>query len=274
MPETTENQDLINAAREAVAPRELADGIYLTREGYHVTDLRKDLETGQDRPNRKTGAVSTTEADSFIGYLAKHALPETEVWANLDRATITAVINAHLGQTGDGVEDYAGWGDHRATLQLRLTDDWKDWASNDKQWLTQTGFSEFVEAHLPNFATPDGATMLELAQSFRANTSVKFESSKRLTSGQTKLEYREDIDAKAGARGDITIPETFTLALQPFEYGNGYKVGARLRYRITGGELRLGFILDRPKDVLRDAFDGVVARVEGATQRDIWHGTP
>ena len=116
--------------------------------------------------------------------------------------------------------------------------------------------------------------MLELAQHFRANTAVKFESSKRLANGQTKLEYREDIEAKAGTKGDITIPERISLALQPYEGGPAYNVPARFRYRIAGGELALGVILDRPRDILREAFAEVVDRVAKDAGVDIWHGTP
>ena len=269
--------------RQATKPEEIAPGIWagVDRDGrVQVKDLRNDLEAGEDHPKRKKARVTLTEADSFVGHLAKHGLPESELWADVDAAKVTAIINAHEGveEIADAVTEtipgLAGWQDHTAVLQLRRTDDWNDWTKSDKGWFTQSTFAEFVEAHLPNFASPDGATMLELAQSFRANTAVKFESSKRLSSGETKLEYREDVQAAAGKKGDITIPETFTLALQPFEHGAGYKVGARFRYRIAGGELTLGYVLDRPKDVLRDAFAGVVSTISEATTREIWHGTP
>lgn len=51
---------------------------------------------------------------------------------------------------------------------------------------------------------------------------------------------------------------------------DGYKVAARFRYRINGTDLHLGYRLTRPRDVLRDAFGAVVAKVAADTGRDIW----
>lgn len=49
---------------------------------------------------------------------------------------------------------------------------------------------------------------------------------------------------------------------------------ARFRYRINDGSLWLGIALDRPRDVLRAAFDGVCTDVAAATSLPIWQGSP
>lgn len=258
--------------RTATAPTEIHPGIWaaVSPLGAHQLDLRDEIERRQPNPDRKKGNYAFTEPASLVGYLAKHSRDETELYADVDRGTITAVINAH---SEDAADDPAGWGDHRAILTLRKTDDWTNWTGNDSKWHTQTAFAEFIEQHLPCCVTPDGATMLELAQSIKGTKAVTFEQSKRLKSGETKLEYREDVEAKAGARGSIDIPDEITLALTPFEHGEPYKVTARLRYRIDGGALALSYVLIRPRDVLLDAFNGVVSAVSEGTGRDIWHGT-
>ena len=114
--------------------------------------------------------------------------------------------------------------------------------------------------------------MLELAQTFKATKAVKFEQSKRLKSGETKLEYREDIEAKAGARGSLDIPDEIALALAPFERGEAYRVTARLRYRIGDGQLALSYVHIRPRDVLLDAFGQVAAAIADESGVEIWHG--
>ena len=275
MTENTNVQTIVDTAQEAVEPHEIHPGIFAVHDKITLHDLRADLEKRQPRPDRKKGHYAFTDPAGLVGYLAKHGLPETEVYADVDKGTITAIINAHDGDTaGTGeVSGDAGWGDHTATLVLRKTDDWNDWTGKDKSWLSQTGFAEFVEQHLPNCVTPDGATMLELAQSFKAAKAVKFEQSKRLKSGETKLEWREDVTATAGARGSIDIPDEITLALTPFEHGDHYKVTARLRYRINDGELLLSYVLIRPRDILLHAFGTVLEQVVTETGRDIWYGT-
>ena len=244
----------------AAAEAQLLDhrGIYLTSDGglVDITAQRRRLD--EQRPVRKTGQWTISDPAHFLAYLGKHALPETELWANERAGTVTAVINAHLGTTGDGIEDYAGHQDHVITLRLPFTDDWKTWTENDGELHPQLTLAEFIEDHLPNFVKPTGADMLELAQTFQAKTKVDFESSQRIATGETELVFKETTAAAAGKTGRLAIPDTFTLALQVHEGGPLYKVEARFRYRITDGSLRLGYKLTRPGDVLRDAFGQVL----------------
>ena len=275
MPDITDTQAIVSTAQEAVDVQEIHPGIFAAHQNLKVHDLRRDIARRMPRPERKEGTFTFTAPAGLVGYLAKHGLPETELFGDVDKGTITAIINAHDGDTaGIGeVSDAAGWADHTATLTLRKSDDWAHWTSNDGKWFGQREFAEFIEQHLPNCVDPNGATMLELSQSFRATKAVNFEASKRLKSGETTLEYRESIDATAGKRGAIAIPDEISLALTPFEHGDPYKVTARLRYRIDGGQLAMSYVLIRPRDVLLDAFRAVAALVESETGRRIWEGT-
>ncbi|MER7070952.1 DUF2303 family protein [Terrabacter sp. NPDC000476] len=270
MPETTENHDLIETAKLSVGAQHLEPGIYYDGFTHQVIDIRAELhEELERRPDRKRGGYTVTDVPSFVDYLGKHALPETELWANVTTGTVRAVINAHQGaHLGDEVS--AGHEDHTATLHLATTDDWKDWTARDGKLATQLDFAEFIEDHLPNFVSPSAADMLELAQTFQATTKVDFESSQRVKSGETQLRYVEQQSASAGKKGGLAIPDTFDIALQPFEGSPLYKVQARFRYRISDGHLALGYRLTRPKDVRKTAFDDVVAQVSKDADRAIW----
>lgn len=285
MTDNTENFDLIQAAQDAVDPYEITDGLYIVtdREGdTQVIDQRAQLQDALalDHPRRKNGAFTVTDVPSFAAYLTKHGIPETELWGARDAGYIRAVINAHDGITGeddanadpDGQIGKAGWGDHTITLALRHSDDWRDWTKNDGQWMTQDVFAEFVEAHLPNFGDPNGAEALELARSFKATQKVEFGTT-RHAGGETTLSYVETTDAKAGKKGDITFPDRITLALQVYDQGKPYPLAARLRYRVRGGELAMGYLLDRPKDTLDQAFTDVAEDVETQTSRQVWSTT-
>jgi len=221
-----------------------------------------------------TGSATITQHDSFTEYLAKHSLTETEVWADINKDSITAVINAHSAAPDPDDEGTAGWGDHRATLQLVTTQDWRDWTGNNGKLVGQQEFAEFVEQHLPNFLRPSAADMLELAQTIKGHTKVSFESSKRVKSGETAIEWREDTTAAAGKKGTLEIPDTIDLGMQVYEGGVPYKLTARFRYRIGGGTLLLGYVLERAGDVKRDAFGQVVGQVATDTGCEVWHGTP
>lgn len=262
---STDAQAVIDLATRAAAPELIEPGqVYAFRTDDDVQLV--DPITWADRPRRKTGRFTILDEDAFVRYIARHGGADTEVWANAPTSTITAVLD------GNGAEP--GWGEHRATLQLRHTPAWLAWAANDKKMLPQLDFAEHVESRIIDFVEPEGAVMVELAQSFQASSKGRFESSRRLGSGQTTLEWRENVEAKAGQKGQLTIPDSFTLALAPYVYGPPYKVTARLRYRINDGDLRLGYVLDRPEELLLDAFSAVVDRVDEATEPPLFAGTP
>lgn len=268
MPENTETRDLIDTAQEAVQPHELAPGLYAVRGedgGTELLDIRHQLNDvfSAERPRTKTGRTQLTQPASYIALLNKHAGPHSEHIGSPDDGTISTVFDA------DAV-DAAGWRNHTAVLTLRKSQDWKDWANLDGKLVSQEDFTDFLEQHLTNMVEPKSAEMLELAQTFRSSSNVVFNSSKRIKSGETSIEYREEVDAKAGAKGNITIPDTMTIALQPFEGHDVYKVTARFRYRIANGTLLLGYRLERPRDVLLDAFAKIVAHIEEHTQATVW----
>lgn len=120
----------------------------------------------------------------------------------------------------------------------------------------------------------DGELTHELRTPFVATKSVNFKSGSRLRDGQRQLTYVEVIDAQAGPAGNVTIPESILLRLAPFDGAEPVEMGARIRYRINDGALRIGYVLDRPDLVLRAAFADVVAGVEEQTGITALWGTP
>lgn len=270
-------QVVVDTATLAAAPTLVADGasaiVRLPAGGdSRVVDIQAILDRNADAPRRKTGVYEFDDADSFAEFVVRHAGtgPEdvtTELFADLAAHSVVAVFNGNM-PTG------AGWGDHRATFAMAATAAWARWRANDNRIAGQQAFAEHVENNLADIVDPDGAVLLEMAQTFQATTKVDFKSQKILASGQRQLTYEETIDAKAGQKGNLDIPAQFTLALQPFEGADIYRVVARLRFRITDGRLAIGYQLDRPDDVERSAFDDVLKRVSETTVRRVFLGRP
>lgn len=137
----------------------------------------------------------------------------------------------------------------------------------------QEGFAEHIEGGLEEIVTPDAADMLEIAQSFHAVSAATFRSQKRLASGEQQFQYDEELTATAGKTGNLTVPTTILLAVAPFIGEERYKLTARLRFRLSGGKLTLGYILDRPDAVVRDALEGVAERLAAEFPR-VFVGEP
>jgi hypothetical protein len=88
----------------------------------------------------------------------------------------------------------------------------------------------------------------------------------RLDNGDVRFDYVEQTTAKAGEKGDVEIPKQLTLALRPYIGGPRVWVTAQFRYRLSGGNLLLGFALVRPEVILETAFDDIVTEIrEGKT---------
>lgn len=269
----TETRDALNAGLTLAAPKPLdSEGRFfsvIVPEGgeHEVVDIEEHLDQFREAPRRKQGAFTAHTGDAFILYMEKHATATSELWADLTNRSVTAVINAHDKAGAD-----AGWADHTLKLQLQHTPAWAAWANLDGKWLTQVQFAELLEERFLDVVSPDAATLTEVARTFKATKSAAFESEHILSSGQVQFGYREEIDAKAGRKGNLEIPESFTLGVAPFEGGKPFQVLARLRFSIDDQKLRIRYVLDRPAEIIRAAFDEVVGVIGAGVAAPLYHG--
>lgn len=266
-------------ANAAATPHPLEPGViygYMTPTGPQTIDLTGDEYL--DEPRRKHSHPVVTDVGSFAHYYLKHADAHTEVFADIDTdagaiagcTRVEAVLDAHTPID-------PRWQDHRLTLLLKPTPEWTDWAGSNQRMMSQASFADWIEDHITDIAADgpcDGATLLEMAQQFQAHTKVQFSSGHRVSSGATKFIYTETIDAKAGERGEITIPTAFELGIRVFTDLPPYRVKARFRYRMNDGRLTLAYHLDNPERTVRDAVDQVVKAAEQACGVTIMRGTP
>ncbi|NUO57275.1 MAG: DUF2303 family protein [Hamadaea sp.] len=238
-------------------------------------DLEELEEKLAPTPRRKKGTVHVQDADSFIAYLEKHGLPQSEVYADLARMSLVGVINAHQEAVYDEArESGAGHGDHRVQLELVQTDAWKAWVGKDKTAMRQQEFAEFLEDRANDVTDPDAATMLEIAQSLFATTGVDFKSAHRLSDGQVAFRYEETTNARAGHTGELEIPSRFAIAIAPFEGCPPVELIARFRYRTGPQGLTLFYALLNPADVAREAFEAYVDTVDESVKQPVFKGRP
>jgi uncharacterized protein YfdQ (DUF2303 family) len=276
----TENDAVIEVAQEAARAQATAIPLtpgtlyaFPTANGPELVDMGAYTER-LPTPQRKRGATTVEDVASFASYYGKHADDATETYVNVDRRIVTAVLDAHT-------EAGPRWGDHRLHLQLKFTRSWAEWTANDRKWLTQRDFANFVEDHLTDLVEPNAATMLEIASTFQAKTTVKFASQTKLSSGDANLVWEETTDAAAGAKGNVKVPTHFKIVVKclelPVVEGEDpvvYGIEARFRYQIERGVLHVQYLLDDPQAVVRDAVLAVVGQVEKELGVAVLRGTP
>ena len=268
MSDVCDMEAVISAAQLAVEPRELGAGaIYaMVRSDGSVSVV--DTMEYADSPARYKRNPQLYDVDSFIAYMMRHCCGDDG--DDEDRPEIFADEHAKFV----AILDPNGWRTDRVTLALEESPEWETWMKWSGQMMTQAQFADFLEDQLSTIVAPDGATLLEIAQSMEANTKVDWKSAEWLANGQRSFKYDEQVEAKAGRTGQLEIPAQFTLALRPFLGADPFEVKANLRYRINDGELRIGFKLVEPERRLEAAVDEVAAKITEETKLTVLRGWP
>lgn len=259
-------QAVIDAARAGQTPVTLAvaDHFRIVSAPESVETHTLDLEKFNATPFRKRGLVTVFDADSLNRLLIDNAgTGHITVYVNpdADKPAIVAVLNG-AGPAGPG------WSDFRVAIGFRETPQWAKWKAIDGRLLPQATFAEFIEDNLPDVATPDGATMMEIVTYFNATRSGDFRSAVKLNNGTIQLTNNENIEASVGA-GNISVPEIFEVALSPIFGVQPFRIPARFRYRIDNRKLLLGFKLQRIEDVMATIIKDIEAEIvlpEGAAK--------
>lgn len=207
---------------------------------------------------RQSVALSTPQDLAAYVNLFGHK-GRTMIFADRAGGRVTAILDYHTSATEPS------WNAHRAGCVLEHPPAFKDWTARNGKPATQAEFAQFLEDHIPDIVTPDGATLLEVCRNFEAKKAVTFQSSQRVADGSVQFTFNEDVQGAARG-GALKVPTEFVVLLAPYEGVVPRPVTARLRYRIgDGGKLAIWFDLVRLQDVVVTAFDEVVALVREQT---------
>lgn len=259
---------VIATAQEAVSPKELdTSTLYAVRDSEGALQVL-DLEKYRATPERVRGTYRPATVASFLEYVQTWQGDNTTVWVHPTDAKVVALLDDSAG-----VFD-TGWRQHRALLELIPTPEWLFWKEHDGQLMDQQTFAEKIEDGLSDVVEPDGAKMLEIAQSIQTTTDVQFHSGIDLSSGEAKFRYDETVDAKAGEKGDLTVPQVFTLGIPPYVGEDAYRIEARFRFRNRGGNLQLGYKLQQPELAERAVLEGIGERIGEALTAPVFLGGP
>lgn len=249
-------KDIIGAAMasqaQPIAPPADADTFIVAT---HKDMVVQSLEEHLPAPLRIREQVYITEATSFIDYWQRFASDSSVIFADLNQRRFRAVFDYHEPQRPK-------WCEHGATLICDHSTEWKTWSASNAKSMEQSSFAEFIEANAIDIVQPAAAEMIQIALTLQAKTKVDFASGIRLDNGQVQLTYQEKIEGSAGPKGELKIPEKFTLALRIFQGGDKYQVEAYLRYRIKEGKATFFYQIIRPERLIEDAFEQVKKQVE------------
>lgn len=221
-----------------------------------------------DRPERIKASVEVLDPASFCSYYTLFFDPNSRVFAYEPEQSVLAVLDYHASGEGS-----PRWGQHRAKLTMRQSEEWRIWTGSNNKQFAQQQFAEFLEQNSIDITDPAPASIMEVARDLQATTQVEFGAGIRMQDGQMRFRYTETTKASVGS-GQLAVPEQFTLSIPVFIGGEQVSMHALLRFRVKEGKLVIWYTLVRPEEVMRQAFLAARAEIAETLKIDIINGKP
>lgn len=255
---TTETRTLIDAAVEKLpsAKFETIDAYdhlgIATRHPSSTVDL-VDLERFADQPRRIRQTVRFEAAKDFCAYVKAFDAGDARVFASLADLMVRSSIDYHDPAATPGTA--ASWRTHNATYPAVFAAAFAAWHAVHGKPMSQRTFAEFLEDRAEDAVSgqvgfPEPADLMEVAQSFDVNRSVKFVSALNVSTNERKFRFEES-DKPAGAIG---CPKVIRLFTPVFQGSDPVHWGARLSYDISDGKLQFTVKIHRLQELLEAEF--------------------
>lgn len=213
-----------------------------------------------ERPLHLAQSVKLDTAKDFIKYVDRFADRDSIIFVNVLGGRFKAVLDYHevAEKHDDGVVAAPRHGKHIANLVVEKTTEFKKVEQFSGEKFTQTQFALFLEDVMPYINQPAAAELYEIVQTLNAKTNVDFKSGIRTDNGQVQLQYNETIEARAGAAGNLTIPEQIVFGIQVHRGGEHYALPARFRYHIKDGAITFWYDLDQLEKAIEKSMEDTV----------------
>lgn len=202
-----------------------------------------DLERLMPMPSRVRKQIEFTDVDSFVEYFNDFAKNESaRIFSRLAERGLDVLCVLDYDTPGalqDG-KTAPSWCDHQTSLSLKYHPDYAALLANADIWHEQQDFALFIEENLHLFVKPTGADMLELSQQLKGKRNVSFQSGKRLSNGETAIEFIETVQAQS-TRGEIIVPEYLELVTPMFDGFPARTIKAAFRWNSDRNSNKITF---------------------------------
>jgi uncharacterized protein YfdQ (DUF2303 family) len=224
-------------------------------------------------PTRIERMVKLHDPASFTTYVREYREPGTHIFFDLETQTFEAILDYHEGANANVdtntdapllAEPSPRWCSHTATFTPRQTPEYKAWIGMNGKARTQMEFAQFIEGHVDDIADGFGGELHKIALNLQVKKDVTFVSEQRLNDGSVKLNYQEDVTGTSTV-GQLMIPPTFALQIQPFYGGPVYRIECRLRFRLVDRVASFWFEMVRVEKLIETALNTVREGIETAT---------
>lgn len=219
-------------------------------------------------PPRKQSSPVFQQSESFIRYVNEQKTDASRIYLQGD-SELLAIFDHHETVAQGGL---AGWGQHRALFRARHSLQWANWYNENRKKLYQKEFCEFIEDNRADIM--EETDMVELVRNFQANSSVAYEGYEQ-GDGSVHLSFQKIVNARAGQKGEIEVPQTFKICIPCFDGGASLEMVAKLRFEICDSDkkLKLWYELQKVQQILKAHTALIVADVAKKTGINPFYGT-
>lgn len=226
-------------------------------------------------PSRLKQKVSFNELDTFAAYLNRYGnAASTVIFLHQSATSISmrAVLDYHRPTEKEDYEKYRvpatqnvlqSFCDHEATFSPVPTPEWVLWMENNKKGMEQVKFAQFLEENRPDIAEPVAGELIVLCCGLEIKKDVHYTKAYREQDGQITLQYREDNQPV----GNMTVPDSITLRIAPYQGEATCDVEAKLRYRLNDGSCYFHYDLVRPHKVLEACATEMRNQISALTEK-------
>lgn len=270
----------------------LGDGLPKTvpiafdRKDQTTISLKQSIEEYRQAPQRRRGTATADTLKSFVDLVNRHKDDGSVIFGKTTYPDprLTAVMN-YDGAASTG----ARHGDHRIVYAFPLTEEFKTWVKLNGQQMDQTKFAVFLEEHSAELAAPSDAEVneyqrlfgeafatpsevIELSRHLEVFVSAKAKQGIRLQTGERVVEFSEEHQNAKGEK--VVIPGIFMVSVRAFIDGDPVRIPARLRYRISGGDISWFYQLYRWESYLREQVEHDLFDAAKETGLPYYQGAP
>jgi uncharacterized protein YfdQ (DUF2303 family) len=240
----------------------------LIPENYTLQDV-SDPHALRPRPR---GEVTVDERQSLTDYLNRFKEDGSVLIADIDRGEIRGLIDYHLASDpASELDDLASRVravEHAAVLKLRVSEEFRRWDEAEGKMLPQDEFAFFLDENAADVDEPEAATLIEISRDLEAVQGVQFKSSITTENGDRRFIYEEETRTK----GDVVVPRKFILNIPIYAGEAPMQLEARLRYKVSGGGLSLGFAWHRVEYARQALFRQIATAVTENTGVPVFFG--
>lgn len=250
-------------------------------------------------PKRLKGSAHHTRLESFIEHVNKFKTESSALFAvdNMKSPSLTAVLDYHVETANSihGDRPQAGFGEHRAIFNFPLSEEFQIWLKNNDAKMTRDEFAQFLEDRFidvehvndPSSLNDDirkllssiGAgglgnptKLIELSRGLVVHEKSSVVNTGNLATGAGQISFKTEQTGPDGLALDV--PTVFVLNIPIFARGDIYRVAARLRFRVNGGNLLFWYELWGIDRVFELAFTEACERAITETELPLFFGRP